>query len=221
MIFLLALAAFALGVPLTATWNVAAAGLNASIVYTVDISPSPSKTAVWMPGEEVTLSFAARDGLLKVDLEIPRDVPIVGGRKFSYSFDVPPGAAASIDVEVAPSVKARLYVKMGLVARVSARGAEPSYAEITVPGELRLKAQGSAVVNATVYAKPALGFKLVFTGVEVTLFERELAPAPLKPPLVTQIDFPTLYLAPALAAASAAILLFALRRRVNFINKDA
>jgi len=199
-----------------AAWTFNIGGVGAVATYTADVDFRLDKTAVWIPGEEVTATYTAAGGRLRLNLSIPQGVPLVGGRSVSYELDLPPGAGNAARLELAPGVELRIYASVKIRAATTAAGAEPTRVEVDVPGTARFKAAGAAVFNTTFYAVPTVRVELVAPGLTVTLVEKELDKRAMEPPVAKSVAYPT----PAVAvAASAAVLaslaLWRLRKRAE------
>jgi len=174
-----------------ATWTFNIGGVQATAMYIADVDFRFDKTIVWIPGEEVTTTYTAAGGKLKLNLTIPRGVPLVGGRSVSYELELPPGAGNAARLELAPGVELRIYANVKIRAAITAAGA--------------------AAFNTTFYAVPTVQAELVAPGITITLVEKELDKRAMEPSITKSVAYSTPLLA---VAASAAVLAFlALWRR--------
>jgi hypothetical protein len=212
-LLLLALAvALTQGASVSASWEASVAGVNITVTYAAEVEVSTDKTWVLLPGEEVELRCRASGGNLTLQLVFPG----LGGGSWRHKIPLNPGEVYRAEFEAAPGVKLRVYVVVKITAQVAASGAEPHLLKTELPCAARFKTGGSARFSVTFYAVPVVGVEVEGLGVAVTLFEREMAEAPMAPSLSAEVYS----IAPVLALVVAAVVTSAvlLRRRASRKN---
>lgn len=216
-LLLLALAvALTQGASVSASWEASVAGVNITVTYAAEVEVSTDKTWVLLPGEEVELRCRASGGNLTLQLVFPQKFPGLGGKVWRHTMPLNPGEVYRAEFEAAPGVKLRVYVVVKITAQVAASGAEPHLLKTELPCAARFKTGGSARFSVTFYAVPVVGVEVEGLGVAVTLFEREMAEAPMAPSLSAEVYS----IAPVLALVVAAVVTSAvlLRRRASRKN---
>ncbi|MFZ8809372.1 MAG: FHA domain-containing protein [Pyrobaculum sp.] len=210
------------GVTVSASWQGSFSGVSVFLWYVADVEVIPSKYGVWWPGEEVEVYYVAKNGRLDIAILIPQNIPLVGGRHYSGSFELRPGEVRSYDVSIAGLATLKLYGKVDLRAVTQATGAEPATVTVFVPSRATFRVYGTATFTTTFYAVPTVGAEIRAFGLSYRLFERQLGEAKMTPPVTFTVSSYFLYVAvlgAVVVASLAAVYIY--RRRPKQLQQSS
>jgi len=210
------------GVTVSASWQGSFSGVSVFLWYVADVEVIPSKYGVWWPGEEVEVYYVAKNGRLDIAILIPQNIPLVGGRHYSGSFELRPGEVRSYDVSIAGLATLKLYGKVDLRAVTQAAGAEPATVTVFVPSRATFRVYGTATFTTTFYAVPTVGAEIRAFGLSYRLFERQLGEAKMTPPVTFTVSSYFLYVAvlgAVVVASLAAVYIY--RRRPKQLQQSS
>lgn len=183
------------GVTVSASWQGSVSGVSVSLLYVADVDVVSSKYGVWWPGEEVEVYYVAKNGRLDIAILIPQNIPLVGGRHYSWSFELRPGEVRSYDVSIGGLATLKLYGKVDLRAVTQAAGAEPATVTVFVPSRATFRVYGTATFTTTFYAVSTVGAEIRALGLSYRLFERQLGEAKMTPSVTFTVSSYFLYVA--------------------------
>jgi hypothetical protein len=210
------------GATVSVSWQGSFSGVSVSLIYVADVDVVPSKSGVWWPGEEVEVNYIAKNGRLDIAISIPQNIPLVGGRHYSWSFELRPGDVRSYDVSIGGLATLKLYGKVDLRAVTQAAGAEPATVTVFVPSRAKFKVYGTATFTTTFYAVPTVGAEIRAFGLSYRLFERQLGEAEMTPPVTFTVSNYFLYVAvlgAVVVASVAAVYIY--RRRPKQLQQSS
>jgi hypothetical protein len=210
------------GVTVSASWQGSFSGVSVSLLYVADVDVVSSKSGVWWPGEEVEVYYIAKNGRLDIAISIPQNIPLVGGRHYSWSFELRPGEVRSYDVSIGGLATLKLYGKVDLRAVTQAAGAEPASVTVFVPSRAKFRVYGTAAFTTTFYAVPTVGAEIRAFGLSYRLFERQLGEAKMTPPVTFTVSSYFLYVAvlgAVVVASIAAVYIY--RRRPKQLQQSS
>lgn len=219
-LFALFLTVFTNGVQVIALWELHSDGFNLTAKYVAEIDVAVSKNYVWLPGEEVAVVCKPRSANLTIELSIPREVPLVGGKRLAQVISLAPGERHAVEAELAPNIRLRIYGSVNLQALIKASGAAPTALTLYPPCEAKLKTYGRASLNVTFYAVPTVGIEIAAPGFSIVLAERQLEAREMKPSVELVIHDASPVLITAAVLAITILFLYVLRVR-QLYNKGA
>ncbi|AKT35415.1 FHA domain [Pyrobaculum sp. WP30] len=210
------------GVTVSASWQGSFSGVSVFLWYVADVDVVSSKSGVWWPGEEVEVYYIAKNGRLDIAILIPQNIPLVGGRHYSWSFELRPGEVRSYDVSIGGLATLKLYGKVDLRAVTQAAGAEPATVTVFVPSRAKFRVYGTATFTTTFYAVPTVGAEIRAFGLSYRLFERQLGEAKMTPSVTFTVSSYFLYVAvlgAVVVASIAAVYIY--RRRPKQLQQSS